>query len=64
MTLNKLRRSFRIIFLQLILATGVVVMLSEVGETQERRTKVRISNAGFTITALPLLAAKDWGVFL
>lgn len=63
MTLNKLRGSFRIIFLQLILATGVVVMLSEVGETQERRTKVRISNAGFTITALPLLAAKDWGVF-
>jgi ABC-type nitrate/sulfonate/bicarbonate transport system substrate-binding protein len=63
MTRTKLRRSFRIIFLQLIFATGVVVMLSEVGETQERRTKVRISNAGFTITALPLLAAKDWGVF-
>jgi ABC-type nitrate/sulfonate/bicarbonate transport system substrate-binding protein len=64
MTLNKLRRrSFRIIFLQLILATGVVVMLSDVGETQDRRAKVRISNAGFTITALPLLAAKDWGVF-
>src|SRR5687768_600461 len=63
MTLNKLRRSFRIIFLQLVLATGVVVMLSEAGETQDRRTKVRISNAGFTITALPLLAAKDWGVF-
>jgi ABC-type nitrate/sulfonate/bicarbonate transport system substrate-binding protein len=63
MTLNRLRRSFRIIFLQLILATGVVVMLSDVGETQDRRVKVRISNAGFTITALPLLAAKDWGVF-
>jgi ABC-type nitrate/sulfonate/bicarbonate transport system substrate-binding protein len=63
MTLNKLTRSFRIIFIQLILATGVVVMLSEGGETQERRAKVRISNAGFTITALPLLAAKDWGVF-
>ena len=63
MTLNKLRRSFRIIFLQLVLATGVVVTRSEVGETQERRAKVRISNAGFTITALPLLAAKDWGVF-
>src|SRR5690349_22593822 len=30
---------------------------------QEKRTKIRISNAGFTITALPLLAAKDWGMF-
>jgi ABC-type nitrate/sulfonate/bicarbonate transport system substrate-binding protein len=30
---------------------------------QERRTKLRISNAGFTITALPLLAAKDWEIF-
>jgi NitT/TauT family transport system substrate-binding protein len=32
-------------------------------ESQERRPKIRISNAGFTITALPLLAAKDWGTF-
>lgn len=31
--------------------------------SQERRTKVRISNAGLTITALPLLAARDWGTF-
>ena len=30
---------------------------------QEHRTKLRISNAGFTITALPLLAAKDWELF-
>jgi ABC-type nitrate/sulfonate/bicarbonate transport system substrate-binding protein len=30
---------------------------------QEKRPKLRISNAGFTITALPLLAAKDWGIF-
>ena len=30
---------------------------------QERRSKVRISNAGLTITALPLLAARDWGIF-
>jgi ABC-type nitrate/sulfonate/bicarbonate transport system substrate-binding protein len=30
---------------------------------QERRAKLRISNAGFTITALPLLAAKEWGLF-
>jgi ABC-type nitrate/sulfonate/bicarbonate transport system substrate-binding protein len=63
MTHKQLTRSFTIIFLQLIFASGLVVTLSEVGETQERRAKVRISNAGFTITALPLLAAKDWGVF-
>jgi len=30
---------------------------------QEQRTKARISNAGYTITALPLLAAKEWGFF-
>jgi ABC-type nitrate/sulfonate/bicarbonate transport system substrate-binding protein len=42
---------------------ALVMTLSKIGETQERRAKVRISNAGFTITALPLLAAKDWGVF-
>jgi ABC-type nitrate/sulfonate/bicarbonate transport system substrate-binding protein len=30
---------------------------------QEPRRKPRISNAGFTITALPLLAAKEWGAF-
>ena len=30
---------------------------------QERRSKLRISNAGFTITALPLLAAKEWRIF-
>jgi ABC-type nitrate/sulfonate/bicarbonate transport system substrate-binding protein len=33
------------------------------GAAQERRGKTRISNAGFTITALPLLAAKEWGIF-
>lgn len=31
--------------------------------SQERHARIRISNAGFTITALPLLAAKDWGLF-
>jgi ABC-type nitrate/sulfonate/bicarbonate transport system substrate-binding protein len=30
---------------------------------QEPRRKPRISNAGFTITALPLLAAREWGTF-
>ena len=39
------------------------VMFSSAAFAQERRTKLRISNAGFTITALPLLAAKDWRIF-
>jgi hypothetical protein len=30
---------------------------------QEQRTNQRISNAGYTITALPLLAAKEWEFF-
>jgi ABC-type nitrate/sulfonate/bicarbonate transport system substrate-binding protein len=44
---------------------GVVLVgaLSTQAEGQDRRTRVRISNAGLTITALPLLAARDWGTF-
>ncbi|MGN6720025.1 MAG: hypothetical protein ACTHLX_21875, partial [Candidatus Binatia bacterium] len=45
------------------MALGLAIVLSGVGYAQERHTKIRISNAGFTITSLPLLAAKDWGVF-
>jgi hypothetical protein len=42
----------------------MLIMLNVVpAASQDKRTKVRISNAGFTITALPLLAAKDWGAF-
>lgn len=63
MTHKNLTRWFTIVFFQLVFASGLVVTLLKVGDTQERRAKVRISNAGFTITALPLLAAKDWGVF-
>jgi len=37
--------------------------LSFSAAAQERRSKIRISNAGLTITALPLLAARDWGIF-
>ena len=40
-----------------------VCAISAVAQAQERRVKLRISNAGFTITALPLLAAKEWGTF-
>jgi ABC-type nitrate/sulfonate/bicarbonate transport system substrate-binding protein len=42
---------------------GLVLSISPWSHAQERRAKLRISNAGFTITALPLLAAKDWGLF-
>jgi ABC-type nitrate/sulfonate/bicarbonate transport system substrate-binding protein len=52
-------RLFRII----LLIIGLVTILAKWADAQDRRTKIRISNAGFTITALPLLAAKDWGVF-
>jgi ABC-type nitrate/sulfonate/bicarbonate transport system substrate-binding protein len=45
------------------LALCCAFMFPTEATAQERRTKVRISNAGFTITALPLLAANDWGVF-
>jgi hypothetical protein len=41
----------------------MLLFLAVNGFAQERRGKTRISNAGFTITALPLLAAKEWGVF-
>jgi len=45
-----------------IILSGLLLLVSN-GFAQERRAKLRISNAGFTITALPLLAAKDWGLF-
>jgi ABC-type nitrate/sulfonate/bicarbonate transport system substrate-binding protein len=48
---------------QATVALALIVILGTYCYSQERRSKVRISNAGFTITALPLLAAKDWGVF-
>ena len=47
----------------ILIALGLLLIVSTPAFSQERRAKVRISNAGFTITALPLLAAKDWGVF-
>ena len=48
---------------QLIAVIGLTWSLPARADAQERRVKARISNAGFTMTALPLLAAKDWGVF-
>jgi ABC-type nitrate/sulfonate/bicarbonate transport system substrate-binding protein len=59
---NRLGPLFSPIF-QVVIAIALVATLSLRADGQERRAKARISNAGFTITALPLLAAKDWGVF-
>jgi ABC-type nitrate/sulfonate/bicarbonate transport system substrate-binding protein len=53
------RKLVRKIWVALILLTLNALPAS----SQEKRTKVRISNAGLTITALPLLAARDWGTF-
>jgi ABC-type nitrate/sulfonate/bicarbonate transport system substrate-binding protein len=49
-------------FLWLAIVIGIAVAIPALA-AQEQRYKARISNAGFTITALPLLAAKEWGVF-
>ena len=47
----------------LLIALIVGLLLSSLGLAQERRSKLRITNAGFTITALPLLAAQEWRIF-
>ena len=49
---------------QLVVALVLISALSFSAAAQERRSKIRISNAGLTITALPLLAARDWGIFM
>jgi len=46
-----------------ITAIAVMFAMAHSLSAQERGNKLRISNAGFTITALPLLAAKEWGMF-
>lgn len=40
-----------------------LVIGSAIAHAQTPHAKIRISNAGLTITALPLLAARDWGTF-
>jgi ABC-type nitrate/sulfonate/bicarbonate transport system substrate-binding protein len=53
-------------FLSLLVVIAVIGMLSSIlpfADAQEKRIKTRISNAAFTMTALPLLAARDWGTF-
>src|SRR3989442_695251 len=49
--------------LSVFIGLALIAIWSTPATGQDRRSKVRISNAGFTITALPLLAAKDWGIF-
>lgn len=56
-------RLLRLFARQILLAAVLIAIYSLPAASQDKRTKVRISNAGFTITALPLLAAKDWGIF-
>jgi len=53
---------FRLLLLTATLF-GLTLANTQSPGAQERRAKLRISNAGFTITALPLLAAKEWGLF-
>ena len=48
---------------QICVALLLILLNTLPAASQDKRAKVRISNAGFTITALPLLAAKDWGTF-
>jgi ABC-type nitrate/sulfonate/bicarbonate transport system substrate-binding protein len=50
-------------FWKLLLAMFLVALSAFPAVSQEKRIKVRISNAGLTITALPLLAARDWRTF-
>jgi ABC-type nitrate/sulfonate/bicarbonate transport system substrate-binding protein len=52
-----------VLLLRAIALIVVAWSIAAPSAAQEPRRKTRISNAGFTITALPLLAAKEWGVF-
>lgn len=54
--LAAIRRLFALCVLVLLLFSGAPA------QSQERR-KIRISNANFSFTALPLIAARDWKLF-
>src|SRR5437867_13253333 len=45
-----------------VVVLGLAIALPRFSLAQERRGKTRISNAAFTITALPLLAARGGGI--
>jgi ABC-type nitrate/sulfonate/bicarbonate transport system substrate-binding protein len=63
MTIGYLRRWLGSKTALVLIALAMIFASSTAAVGQEKRAKIRISNAGFTITALPLLAAKDWGTF-
>jgi ABC-type nitrate/sulfonate/bicarbonate transport system substrate-binding protein len=60
---KKNSQSVAVSLLQLAAVIGLLWSLPAAADAQEKRAKARISNAAFTITALPLLAAKEWGIF-
>ena len=57
------RLLLRNLLCKICVALFVIVLNVVPAASQDKRAKVRISNAGLTITALPLLAARDWGTF-
>jgi ABC-type nitrate/sulfonate/bicarbonate transport system substrate-binding protein len=61
--MKKRSRWVSLLLLQIAALNGLLLSLAASGNAQVGRVKARISNAAFTITALPLLAAKDWGTF-
>ena len=46
-----------------IATLAMILAVAQSATAQEPRIKLRISNASFSITALPLLAAREWGIF-
>jgi NitT/TauT family transport system substrate-binding protein len=63
MIIGSLSRKLGFKALLAVIALGIISTSATMAIGQDKRAKIRISNAGFTITALPLLAAKDWGKF-
>ena len=53
------RLSLRKLVWKPLIALILIMLNAPMASSQEKRTQVRISNAGLTITALPLLAARD-----
>jgi ABC-type nitrate/sulfonate/bicarbonate transport system substrate-binding protein len=59
-----MQNSTRAFFVRSAVAALVLLFLTAQGAAaQGSRAKLRISNASFSITALPLLAAREWGIF-
>lgn len=63
--MNQFKHSIspRLLVWKLLIAVFAIIVNALPAVSQDKRVKIRISNAGFTITALPLLAAKDWNMF-